>query len=230
LGWLLHNLRYKLTALAFAALLWGVSHSTTSVERGFDVPVAIRGVPENLVVVAQSSDMVNIRVRGSRAALRSLTVGELEYPVQLAGSRPGVTELEVDTNLLDLPRGAQVVSRSPSNIDFTLERRGTKTVRVRADLEGDPAEGYRVAGVEIEPARVRITGARSEVQRLSEVLTETVDVTGAEAPFERAVRPSLRGRNVWVEEVGEIDVRVDVVPEAPAQPAPGDRPAAGRQG
>jgi YbbR domain-containing protein len=229
-GWLLQNLRYKLIALAFAALLWGVSHSTTTVERGFDLPVAVRGVPESLVVVGQSSDMVNIRVRGSRAALRSLTVGELEYAVELAGARPGVTELEVDTNTLDLPRGAQVVSRSPANIDFTLERRATKTVRVRADLEGDPAEGYVVAGVELEPSRVRITGARSEVQRLSEVLTETVDVTGAMAPLERRVRPSLRGRNVWVEETEAIDVRVDVAPQPEERPGRGGRPAAGRTG
>jgi len=208
--WLVHNFRYKLLALVVALLMWGVSHSTSSVERGFDIPVALTGVPENLVVTTRSSDMVNVRVRGSRAALRSLPVGSLEYAVDLSGAKPGVTEREVDVASLDLPRSTQIVSRSPSSLDFTLERRGTKAVKVRADLEGQPAAGFTIAEVEVVPASVRISGARSEVLRLNEVMTETIDVTGLDGDLTRTVRPSLRGRNLWVESGVEITVRVRV--------------------
>jgi YbbR domain-containing protein len=213
--WLFHNLRYKLLALGVALLLWSVSHTTTSIERGFDIPVAIHGLPEDLVVTSQSSDAVNIRVRASRAALRALSAEAIDYPVDLGGARAGLAEIEVDTTRIDLPRGVEIVSRSPLNLDFTLERRGTKSVRVRPDLEGVPATGYKLGEVSVEPARVRITGARSEVLRLSEVLTETIDVTGAQAPIERKVRVSLRGRNVWIDDGGDITVRVDVAPEEP---------------
>jgi YbbR domain-containing protein len=81
---------------------------------------------------------------------------------------------------------------------------------VRPDLEGDPAEGFVLGEVEVEPSTVRITGARSEVLRLSEVLTETIDVTGVEVSVERTVKPSIRGRHVWLEESQEITVRVVV--------------------
>lgn len=217
--WLFHNLRYKLIALSAALLLWGVSHSTSPVERGFDVPIAVHGLPEDLVVTGQTAETLNIRVRGSRAALRSLTVGDLEYPVNLSFARSGTAEVEVDASSLNLPRGAQIVSRSPSDIDFVLERRGTKWVRVRPDLEGEPAAGYALGEVVVEPQRVRITGARSEVLRLNEVLTETIDMTGAVAPVQRTVRPSLRGRHVWIEDGGEITVRVEVAPRPEEEPA-----------
>ncbi len=217
MSWLFDNMRYKVLALLVAFMLWGVAHSTGSIEQGFDVPITIHGVPENLVVTTRSSDAVNIRVKGSRAALRSLSVGSLEYEVDLAGAKRGRTEFEVDVSqlLALLPRGADIVSRSPLELDFTLERRGTKSVKVRPDLEGDPSEGYVVAGIQLEPSRVRITGARSEVLRLSEVLTETIDVTGAAAPIERKVRTSIRGQNVWIEEEQEITVRVQVELEEP---------------
>lgn len=213
--WLFRNFGYKLLALGVALLLWGVSHGTNPVERSFDVSMVLRGVPENLIVTDQSTDAVNIRVKGSRAALRSLSVADIEYAVDLSGAKPGVTRHEVDAASVKLPRGAEIVSRSPSSIDFTLEPRGTKAVKVRADLAGELAPGYAVAAVEIEPSRVRITGPRSEVLRLSEVVTETIDLTGAEETLEREVRPLLTAPHVQSMDEEPIRVRVEVVPLEP---------------
>jgi YbbR domain-containing protein len=210
--WLFGNFGYKLLAAAVALFLWGVSHGTKPVERGFDVPTALQGVPENLVVTDQSTDAVNIRVKGSQAALRNFSAADIEYVVDLSGAKPGVTRHEVDTESIKKPRGADIVSRSPSSIDFTLEPRGTKAVKVRADLAGEPAPGFAVTAVEVEPLRVRITGARREVLRLSEVVTETIDVAGADESLEREVRPLLAGPHVRFEEESPIKVRIEVVP------------------
>jgi YbbR domain-containing protein len=213
--WLFRNFGYKLLAAAVALLLWGVSHGTTPVERGFDVPTVLQGVPDNLVVTDQSADAVNIRVQGSRAALRSLSVADIQYVVDLSGAKAGVTKREVDAESIKLPRGADIVSRSPAVIDFTLEPRGTKAVKVRADLAGEPAEGYTIAAVEVEPPRVRITGPRREVLRLNEVATETIDVSGADETLEREVRPVLAGPHLRSEDDKSIKVRVEVVPLEP---------------
>ncbi len=208
----MRNLRYKVLALLAALALWGVSHSTSSVERGFDIPVVPRNVPNDLVITARSTDAVNIRVRGSNAALRRLSVVELEYAVDLAGARPGTTERDVEVTLMDLPRGAQVVSRSPASLEVTLERKSTRAVKVRPDLEGEPGPGFQLGEVRVDPPRLRIAGARSEVLRLSEVLTETIDLTGATAPLERKARVLPGGLHVWLDGADEVTVRVDVVP------------------
>jgi YbbR domain-containing protein len=217
---MLRNLRYKVLALVAAFGLWGVSHSTSSVERGFDIPVVPGNVPEELVITGQSTDAVNIRVRGTNAALRRLSVAELEYPVDLNGARPGNTEREVELAVMNLPRGAQVVSRSPASLEFTLERKSTRAVKVRPDLDGEPAPGFVIGEVVVEPARVRIAGARSEVLRLSEVLTETLEVTGANASFERKVRALPGGLHVWLDGAELVTVRVEVLPEPPPEPEP----------
>jgi YbbR domain-containing protein len=210
--WLFRNFGYKLLAAGVALLLWGVSHGTKPIERGFDAPMVLREVPENLIVTNQSTDAVNIRVKGSQAALRSLSVADIEYAVDLSGAKPGVTKHEVDTQSVKLPRGAQIVSRSPSSIDFTLEPRGTKVVKVKADLAGEPAPGFVVAAVQLEPLRVRITGPQREVRRLKEVVTETIDVAGIDETLEREVRPVLVGPHVNLKEEKPIKVRIEVVP------------------
>jgi YbbR domain-containing protein len=212
------DLRLAAVALVASVFLWGFSQSTATQERGFDVPVVPMHIPDDLILVARSSDAVDIRVRGSRGALRRVPA-QLEYEVDLSGAKPGVTSREVDITEIDVGRGAQIVSRSPTELEFTLERRISRRMRVKADLVGRPAEGFVLAGEpELTPRRVLVTGAESEVLRLGEVLTETVDVTGAMQPVERTVGVVALGPHAWIEPAEEIRVRVDVQPIPPPEP------------
>lgn len=206
------NLRYKLLALGIALLLWAVASGTSDLQRGFDVPIAFEGVPENLVIVDKSTSEVNLRVQGSRASLRNVSPGSMEYRLVVAGAKQGVADYEVDVTRFELPRGARIVASSPSSIEVKFERRGTKVVKVRPDLEGEPAEGFQIASVELEPDRVRISGARSEVLRLTEVITETVPLSGITESFDREVKITVGARNAWVEDPQTVLVRVVVKP------------------
>ena len=210
-------------ALALSFALWGMAHGSSSIERGFDVPVVFQGLPDDLVKTEQSADVVNIRVLGSRAALRNLSPGSLEYVIGVAGSKPGPAVYEVDTTGIELPRGARIVSRSPASLEVTFELKGRRSVAVRPDVEGEPAEGFLVGEVSIDPPRVWLAGARSDVLRLSEVVTEPIDVSGLEAPVEREVRLALGGGHIWMEKNEPVSVRIQIGPK-PAE----EKPAAKR--
>ncbi len=221
LGFLKRNRGYKLLAFAIACLIWFVAQGTSSVERGFDIPIAFRNLPEELVIVDQNSDVVNVRIQGTRAGLRNVAGEKLEYSIDVGGARSGQSDYEVDLSEMEreLPRGARVVSRSPSNLEVTFERRGTKTVKIRPDLEGEPAPGFKLAGVDLDPPRVRIAGARSEVRRLSEVVTETIDIRGITETAEREVRVSIGAGHMWVEREQPVRVTIRVEPVADAASA-----------
>ena len=165
-----------LLSATIAMVLWGMAHGTSTIERSVDIPVIFDGVPDDLVITGRSADSVNIRVQGSRAALRNMNSAKLEYRIDISEARPGPAVYEVDTSDVDqdLPRGARIVSRSPSSVEVSLAKKGRKSLRIRADLEGEPAEGFTISSVEILPSHVWVTGARSDVLRLSEVVTETI--------------------------------------------------------
>ncbi|HEU4429501.1 MAG TPA: CdaR family protein [Myxococcota bacterium] len=211
------DVRLAAVALVAAILLWGFSQSTATQERGFDIPVVAANIPDDLILTSRSSDAVDIRVRGSRGALRRVPT-DLEYTVDLTDAKPGVTSLEVDLTALEVGRGAQIVSRSPTQLEFTLERKISRRMRVKPDVVGVPAEGFVLGTVEALPRRVLIAGAESEVLRLGEVLTETIDVTGATATIERPVGAVALGQHAWLEPDQEIRVRAEILPEPPPEP------------
>ena len=206
------NFRTGLLALVISTILWGIAHGSSSVERGLDIPVSFHDLPEDLVVTGQSTDQVNIRVRGSRAALRNLSPAKLDYVVDVAGAKPGLSVYEVDVSRFDLPRGANVVSRSPATLEVEFEGRGRRAVRIRADVEGEPAAGFLLGAIVVEPPRVWLTGARSEVMRLTEVVTETIDLSGAAEPIDREARLSLGGGHVWMEESLPVRIKIPIEP------------------
>jgi len=226
------NLRFGvlLLALVIALFLWGVAHGTSRTERVFDIPIELKGIEDNLVVTDQSFDDVNIRVTGSPAALRNVTPLKLRYVLDVSGSKPGVAEYRVENARIEeqLPRGARIVSRSPSRVEVRFERRGRKAVAVRPDLEGEPPDGFRLVDVTVVPRRVWLVGARSHVLRLSEVVTEPIDLTKLEESAERQVGLYLGSGTVWTEDSNPVKVLIQIEaeadPEAELEGEPGPTP------
>lgn len=205
-------------ALAISVFIWAVAQGTSSVHESFDVPVELVGIEEDLVVTDQSSDSIHVRLRGSRASLRNLNREQMKYRVDASGGKPGVAVYEVDIETIDHPTGTTFAGYSPSRLQVRFEKRGRKAVAVRAAIQGVPAPGYHVAGVVIEPEKVWLEGARSQVMRLTEVVTEVIDIAGLAANDTREVRLVLGGGTVWAEDTSPL--RVEVRIEADPLPEP----------
>jgi hypothetical protein len=61
----------------------------------------------------------------------------------------------------------------------------SREIPVTPDLVGTPASDYRVARVDVEPPRLSITGGQSQVQKVRQLVTEPLDIGGADATVER---------------------------------------------
>ena len=206
-------------ALAISIFIWFVAQGTSSVIQSFDVEVELVGVEEGLVVTDQSSDEVNVRLRGSRAALRNLDTDQLKYRIDASGGKPGVAVYDVDVDTIDHPTGTQFVGYSPSRLQVRFEKRGRKAVGVRAEIEGTPAPGFHLAGVDIEPQKVWLEGARSQVMRLNEVVTESIDIAGLAANAQKEVRLVLGAGTVWAEDNAPVQVTVRIEADPVPEPA-----------
>ncbi len=205
-------------ALAISVFIWAVAQGTSSIQESFDVPVELVGVEDGLVVTDQNSDAINVRLRGSRASLRNLDREKMKYRVDASGGKPGVAVYEVDVETIEHPTGTTFAGYSPSRIQVRFEKRGRKAVSVRAEIQGVPAPGFHVAGVTIEPAKVWLEGARSQVMRLNEVVTESIDIAGLAANEKREVRLVLGGGTVWAEDNSPLQIEVRIEPDPIPEP------------
>jgi len=200
-------------ALAISVFIWGVAQGTSSVQQSFDVEVELVGVEESLVVTEQSADSINVRLRGSRAALRNLSVEQLKYRVDARGGKPGVAVYEVDVESIPHPTGTSFVGYAPTQLEVRFEKRGQKTVPVRAETQGTPAPGFHLAGVVVVPDKIGLEGARRQVLKMKEVLTEKIDISGLTGDAEREARLVLGGGLVWPEDDKPIRVLIRIEPD-----------------
>ncbi len=207
------NLIYKIAALLVASVLWATAQGFRSVEQGLDLPIVLQDVPPELVAVDQSAHEVNLRIVGSRAALRQAEKNLLRYPLSLADIKPGEARFSVTTDRLSLPRGARISARSPSTITLQIERVLSKRVKVRPDLAGALPEGLHVEAVSVEPGEVVLEGARSSMRRIREVMTDRIDLTRLRETTTLETSVILGYPHVWRQEGdnGPVRVHIDVV-------------------
>lgn len=217
---LFDNFLYKLVSLLIACVLWAAAQGVTDVEQSLDVPIAVEKVPENLVVVEESAHEINLRLVGSRAALRQCSKQLQHYTVSLEGAKPGEARLSVNKEQISLPRGARIAARSPSTLVYTLETVVTKSVPVRADLAGDLPRGYKLVRVSVEPKEIAIVGAKSSVRNIREVVTDRIELARLRETAHLESSVALGYPHVWRKDPdgGPIRVNVEIEP-----PGPGDR-------
>ena len=207
--WVFHNLGLKLLSLFLAALLWAVVLGEQKVEVTVSMPLHFE-VPQKLYLVNDPADTLEVRLRGPKTLVTSVTPREIslgDLPAKLA---EGENMIPIREEWIRVPRGIQVVDVSPRRVRVVLERAAEREVEVSPRVEGRPPDGYVVRQVTANPPRVRMVGPASELARISRVRTLPISVTGQTAPF--SVRALLEpvGRLVRVEDDVAIMVQVEV--------------------
>ncbi|MGH7395752.1 MAG: diadenylate cyclase, partial [Candidatus Methylomirabilales bacterium] len=188
---LLRRWPLKIGAVAVVTALWVYLGGAQKFELGLRVPVEYRNVPESLTLSGRPATSLEVRLRGTRAALGGVNRESLRATVDLVATERGTNFVAIEREDVNVPAGVEVVGTEPAVLRLTLERVRRLQVPVRARLRGEPARGYAVEVVTVVPGTVEILGPESAVANLQAVYTEAVDLTGAQASFNRAVPLAL---------------------------------------
>lgn len=209
------NLLLKLFSFGFALLLWMfVSLGQTASEVPKKVRVELKNMPNELIRTSDLVHELEIKVSGRRNFLRSIRDNKLRYVIDLDGATVGTTNYRVYVPRIEgIPDGVKITQITPSQFNLTLSKRKRKAVRVNPVMRGKPAEGSDVIGRRVVPEFVEVSGAEEEVDILTMVDTEIIDVSGKEETFSFRVGLDLVGRHV--ELVEQQDVQVTVYLGAP---------------
>jgi YbbR domain-containing protein len=96
-------------------------------------------------------------------------------------------------------------------VPLTWATRGTRTLPVRADITGEALEGTRVKEVRVAPGHVQVTGPEVEIDGLSEIRTEPIDVHGLRIGVHQRQVPLLRSRrNLTFGTPAPIEVTIEI--------------------
>ncbi len=207
--WLTHNLGLKLLSLFLAVALWAVVLGEQKVDITVNVPLNL-DPPSNLFLVNFPTDALEVRLRGPKTLVTSLTPREVtlgELPVKLA---EGENTIPIREDMIRVPRGIQVVEVSPRRVRMVLEAAIEREVEVSPYVEGSPPDGFMVRRVASIPPRVRMVGPTSELRRITRVRTLPVNLAGRTESFSTRVLLEPVGRQVRVEDDVSIIVEVEI--------------------
>lgn len=199
----------KALALVIALGLWyGVtSRSAPTTRRIANVPLILQ-YPEDTEASNQSIDRIDIRVNGDKSRIERLTKDNVAVVVDLSDYKPGdlVVQLKPETVNVELPSGVKLDKIEQNTVSVRLEPRIEKSIEVKPIFTGRLPDGYEILQTVVTPAAVRVRGAASRVNALTDVPTEKIELFDKTGDFEeKQVTVNLLDQNVTV-----LDAVVDV--------------------
>jgi len=205
------NLFYKGVALVSALSLWAWVQSEQVVQERVRVRLDW-ALPEGFVTVEPPLSSVTATVEGVQAYTRGVHQQDLAMKVDLSAAREGEVNLDLSERPVDgLPPQVRVLSLAPQSLQVKLDRLLRRRLPVRVATKGEPATGYLVKSVTVDPERVEVSGPASVVRGLVEVLTDELDVSALKEDAEFQVGLDLRKGQLAATRGGDLTVSVHVV-------------------
>jgi DNA integrity scanning protein DisA with diadenylate cyclase activity len=203
---------HLLTAAASIGLtlaLWLVLvYSPDTIQRRFEVPIAIRNLPEGWTVLDPIPDTVQVDLAGAEARLGEIDRESLAMAVDLSQPTDGVQSVALGEENLTLPAAVELRRVSPAVLSLEVRRARTVDVPVAVPTVGAPPEGRAVAGIQVVPGTVSLL-VPADTPVPERVLTEVLDlrrVSGAASVAGRLVVPA----GTRLVDASHADVRIAV--------------------
>jgi YbbR domain-containing protein len=209
-GGLFQNLGIKLIAIICALVLWFFVVGEEKAEIGLTIPVEIVNVPANLMVVNDVDNGIDVRVSGPRSLIRQVASQKISKTIDLSRAGAGLISFPISPDSLPLPRGVRVTRVRPTSITIFLERVVRKSVSVQPVVVGEPAPGFSIAKVSVEPQQVTVSGPESELAGLSRVWSKPIDVAGLNSSVRRPVGLDFKGYHLSAVRDGPVEAQVEV--------------------
>lgn len=177
-----------------------------------DVPVEVYYDTENLVVTGVP-EMVNLTIEGpanivqTTKVLKDFTL-KLDLQNLTLGEHTVRIQAENLSDKLD-------VRLDPATVHVNIEEKVTQSFRVDPEMNTRLlAEGYEVKNIEVQPATISVTGAKSIVEAISFVKVSVTGDNNLNKSFEQKARVRILDRDLNKMSVlldpEEVTVKVDV--------------------
>ena len=201
------NMGFKLLSVAIAVSLWFFVTYRGQSETTVEAPLEFKNIPQGLEILKQNVKKTAVSIRGHESVLNALKPTDIRVVVDMSNGKFGEASYYFDTNDVKSNRNIKILRMDPTYVKVTLDQLETKQIPVKPYIVGQPARGFEIKKITVNPPTVSAEGAASEMARLWTLRTEPLDVTGLDSEISQSVRIDANGRNVRVK---ATDVMVKV--------------------
>ncbi len=152
--------------------------------RTVPVRVDIGSVPSGLRIGDPSIDPGEVQVRGPSSVVSRVdrVVAFVSIPASGIDFNEPVGLEPVDVEGQPVGRGLLEVEPESVSVTIDVEQvETTDTVTVRPVIQGTPAPGFALEAISVDPSTVTLRGLPEDLEPITEVLTERIDIAGLSA-------------------------------------------------
>jgi YbbR domain-containing protein len=208
-----HNWHLKLFSLLLASMLWITIARESTSEVAIEVPLEYQNVPPNTEVISETTNAVEVRLRGPATLIKEISARDISTTIDLAGSAQGESKVfPLTTRHVRAPFGIEVIGVIPARVHVALEQHISAQLRIAPTISGKPAPGFEVSKILVTPESIRVEGPASHVRSLKEATTTPVDLSGKRATVRQAVDLDVADSLVRVPQTESVVVEVQIRP------------------
>ena len=155
--------------MAVAVWIAAVTSADPDEARLFPNPILIEivGQDPGLVLSTDIPKEIEVTLRAPSSVWEQLNTNPQSVRAVLDLSGLSAGEHSVNLQIQVDARPVRIVSAGPSSVTFTLEPLVTKRLDVELSIKGQPAIGYQAGESRLEPVQVVISGAQSQVRKVT---------------------------------------------------------------
>jgi len=204
------NIGWKLLSLAAAATIWAMVATEPELSTFASAPVEYKNLPNDLEIGSTPLTSVLLELRGPSGQLGGTAEASLHPQVilDMSAAVPGERTFTVGDGAVKLPRGVRLVRAVPSQVRLEFERHADASVPVTVRVTGEGHDGYFVASQNVQPSRLEIVGPASHVARVTQAVTDAVDVSQVVGTSEFRVNAFLNDPYVRFQGSPQVEVTV----------------------
>ena len=174
---LFSNLGYKFTALALATLVWYIVQGEEVLEVNAKLDVRVT-VTSGYAVRDPSLISRDITLRGPRVLVGALQGKDLQAIIRVPSGKSGNLRFRLDKEFIPGWDNRVRLTIHDPYVNIAVEERLIKKIPVRPIVVGDVASPFMIDEAKASPTEIEISGAKSEVAHVTELLTDPIDVNG----------------------------------------------------
>jgi len=214
-----YDLDVEVKGLANSVIISSMNPTSLQIEvdniikENLDVVIMLEGKPANELAVISAESLEQVEVEGPEASiaridkitatadvsgLESDTTRHLEVAAYDATGDP-ITDLEILPNVV--------------KTEIILGK--TKSIGIIPSTTGNPANGYIVTGVQVEPSKVLIGAKEALLNTIETIPMDPIDVSGQSKTFTKDINLTPSENCYFLDDSGKVKVTVNI--ESPVE-------------
>jgi YbbR domain-containing protein len=211
------NLFWKVFSIGISFALWLAFVGESEVAASIPAALHMKNLPRELELSSEFVDKLYVKVHGPSSRLDPATLSQTAVVLDLSFIQTaGDHTITLNDSNVILPTGVELTRVIPSQLRLRFEKSVARDVQVDVRFAGPPPRGYRIAGTNVTPDRVRLIGPESRVQSIQSVATDPIDLSSTVGSSEFRVSTYIGDPQVRAEGSHIVAVRVSLekIPQA----------------